>query len=76
MAPTLAHPTGVNFVDEHHRPVNSEASTYYGGEERFSRSRTYSAVRVSIAIGALFVLWLIGSPMPSRPPVLRTWIQP
>ncbi|KAI0707226.1 trehalase-domain-containing protein [Earliella scabrosa] len=43
MAPALTHPTGVNFVDEHHRPVNSEASTYYGGEERFSRARTYSA---------------------------------
>ncbi|KAI0671859.1 trehalase-domain-containing protein [Trametes maxima] len=43
MAPALTHPTGVNFVDEQHRPVHSDASTYYGGEERFSRARTYSA---------------------------------
>ncbi|KAI0663809.1 trehalase-domain-containing protein [Cubamyces menziesii] len=43
MAPALTHPTGVNFIDEQHRPVHSDASTYYGGEERFSRSRTYSA---------------------------------
>ncbi|KAI9066292.1 glycoside hydrolase family 37 protein [Trametes sanguinea] len=43
MAPTLAHPTSVNFVDEQQRPVHADASTYYGGEERFSRSRTYSA---------------------------------
>ncbi|CCL99293.1 uncharacterized protein FIBRA_01309 [Fibroporia radiculosa] len=42
MAPALNHPTGVNFVDEH-RPVNADAATYYGGEEQFSRSRTYSA---------------------------------
>ncbi|KAI0833631.1 trehalase-domain-containing protein [Trametes gibbosa] len=43
MAPTLAHPTGVNFIDDQQRPVHSDASTYYGGEERFSRGRTYSA---------------------------------
>ncbi|KAH9945069.1 trehalase-domain-containing protein [Epithele typhae] len=43
MAPALAHPAGVNFADEHNRPVNSDASTYYGGEERYSRARTYSA---------------------------------
>lgn len=43
MAPALAHPTGVNFIDEQ-RPVNTDAATYYGGEEQYSRSRTYSAV--------------------------------
>ncbi|KAH9847702.1 trehalase-domain-containing protein [Lenzites betulinus] len=43
MAPALAHPTGVNFIDDQQRPVHSDASTYYGGEERFSRGRTYSA---------------------------------
>ncbi|KAH9831602.1 trehalase-domain-containing protein [Rhodofomes roseus] len=42
MAPTLTHPTGVNFIDEQ-RAVNTDATTYYGGEEQFSRSRTYSA---------------------------------
>ena len=52
MAPALTHPTGVNFVDEQQRPVHSEASTYYGGEERFSRGRTYSAVSVP-----LLMLW-------------------
>ncbi|KAI0925609.1 hypothetical protein AcV5_008299 [Taiwanofungus camphoratus] len=44
MAPVLTHPSGVNFLDEQQRPpVNSDAATYYGGEEQFSRSRTYSA---------------------------------
>ncbi|GBE87888.1 trehalase-domain-containing protein [Sparassis latifolia] len=44
MAPVLIHPTGVNFIEEQHRPdVNSDAATYYGGQEKFSRSRTYSA---------------------------------
>lgn len=47
MAPVLTHPSGVNFLDEQQRPpVNSDAATYYGGEEQFSRSRTYSAVRI------------------------------
>ena len=48
MAPTLTHPTGVNFVDEHHAPVHTDAAQYYGGEERFSRGRTYSAVRAPV----------------------------
>ncbi|EPT01656.1 hypothetical protein FOMPIDRAFT_96258 [Fomitopsis schrenkii] len=42
MAPSLTHPMGVNFIDEQ-KPVNTDAATYYGGEEQFSRSRTYSA---------------------------------
>ncbi|KAH9928369.1 trehalase-domain-containing protein [Fomitopsis serialis] len=42
MAPALTHPTAVNFIDEQ-RAVNADAATYYGGEEQFSRSRTYSA---------------------------------
>lgn len=42
MAPPLNHPAGVTFIDEHHGPVHTDASTYYGGEERFSRGRTYS----------------------------------
>ena len=44
MAPPLNHPAGVTFIDEHHGPVHTDASTYYGGEERFSRGRTYSQV--------------------------------
>lgn len=47
MAPSLTHPMGVNFIDEQ-KPVNTDAATYYGGEEQFSRSRTYSAVRLCL----------------------------
>ena len=47
MAPALTHPTSVNFIDEQ-KPVNTDAATYYGGEEQFSRSRTYSAVRLGL----------------------------
>ncbi len=43
MAPVLAHPSGVTFIDEQ-KPVDSEAAVYYGGKEQFSRGRTYSAV--------------------------------
>ncbi|KAJ3491762.1 hypothetical protein NLI96_g452 [Meripilus lineatus] len=43
MAPTLTHPTSVAFIDDHHRPVHGDAADYYGGQENFSRSRTYSA---------------------------------
>lgn len=50
MAPALAHPTGVNFIDDQQRHVHSDASTYYGGEERFSRGRTYSAVRGPLSL--------------------------
>lgn len=48
MAPALNHPTGVTFVDDHdvHRPGHVEAETYYGGGESYTRSRTYSHVRV------------------------------
>ncbi|KAF8181259.1 alpha,alpha-trehalase-neutral trehalase [Pholiota molesta] len=43
MAPTLTHPPGAAFVDEHaHRPVHADAATYYGGGEAYTRSRTYS----------------------------------
>ncbi|KAF9818859.1 hypothetical protein IEO21_02515 [Rhodonia placenta] len=42
MAPALTHPTGVDFIDEQ-RPVNTDPAVYYGGQEQFSRSRTYSA---------------------------------
>lgn len=42
--PPLAHPPGMNFLDEQEqRPVNVDAATYYGGEEYHSRARTYSA---------------------------------
>lgn len=47
MAPTLNHPTGVTFVDDHDhnsRPVHVDAATYYGGGESYTRSRTYSHV--------------------------------
>jgi hypothetical protein len=45
MAPAFAHPPGVNFVDDHgEKPVNVDAAIYYGGEEAYSRSRTYSGV--------------------------------
>lgn len=50
MPPMLSHPTGVNFVDEHQRAVNSDAQTYYGGKEHFSRTRTYSAVRLLLIV--------------------------
>jgi alpha,alpha-trehalase len=45
MAPTLNHPPGLNFVgDPQHeqRPIDADASEYYGGTEYHSRSRTYS----------------------------------
>ena len=44
MAPTLSHPPGVSFIDEKNGPVNSDAASYYGGGEFFSRARTYSYV--------------------------------
>ena len=50
MAPPLNHPPGMNFVgDPQHeqRPIDSDASVYYGGTEYHSRSRTYSTVRFS-----------------------------
>lgn len=50
MAPALSHPPNVTFIDEHHRPVHSEAADYYGGKEHFSRSRTYSAVSMSTIV--------------------------
>lgn len=51
MAPALAHPAGVTFIDdEQQNPVHSEAAEYYGGQEQFSRGRTYSAV-------SDFLLW-------------------
>ena len=50
MAPTLNHPPTVNFLDDHtHRPINVDASIYYGGGEVHSRSRTYSQVVLAIA---------------------------
>lgn len=43
--PPLAHPPGMNFLDDQEqRPVNVDAATYYGGQEYHSRARTYSAV--------------------------------
>lgn len=46
MAPALSHPPGVSFLDDiDTRPVNVDASTYYGEREYFSRARTYSSVR-------------------------------
>lgn len=50
MAPPLTHPPGMNFVgDSLHelRPIDADASVYYGGPEYHSRARTYSAVRAS-----------------------------
>jgi len=50
MAPTLNHPPTVNFLDDHtQRPINVDASIYYGGGEVHSRSRTYSQVVLAIA---------------------------
>ncbi|KAI0067286.1 alpha,alpha-trehalase-neutral trehalase [Artomyces pyxidatus] len=47
MAPPLAHPPGLNFLDDHEaRPVHVDAAQYYGGPEYHSRARTYSAVRM------------------------------
>ncbi|KAH9963100.1 alpha,alpha-trehalase-neutral trehalase [Lactifluus volemus] len=45
MAPLLNHPPGLNFVGDplhEERPVDADASVYYGGTEYHSRSRTYS----------------------------------
>jgi alpha,alpha-trehalase len=50
MAPLLTHPPGMNFVGDalhEQRPINADASEYYGGTEYHSRSRTYSTVRAS-----------------------------
>src|SRR5579863_10414265 len=47
MAPSLNHPPGMNFVDDpqhEQRPINADASVYYGTEYH-SRARTYSTVR-------------------------------
>ncbi|KAF8896084.1 alpha,alpha-trehalase [Infundibulicybe gibba] len=41
MAPSVNHPTGVSFVEEH-KAVHVDAATYYGGGETYARSRTYS----------------------------------
>lgn len=55
MAPAFSHPPGVNFVDDHGgKPVNVDAATYYGGEESYSRSRTYSGVRVALYFPLLY----------------------
>ena len=49
MAPSLTHPTSVNFIEDPGAILDSEpvkeAADYYGQNETFSRSRTYSAVR-------------------------------
>ncbi|KAI0342674.1 trehalase-domain-containing protein [Trametopsis cervina] len=42
MAPALNHPPTVSFIDDQ-KAVHSEAAEYYGGQEQFSRGRTYSA---------------------------------
>ncbi|KAI0682346.1 glycoside hydrolase family 37 protein [Cytidiella melzeri] len=42
MAPSLNHPAAVTFIDDQ-KAVHSEAAEYYGGQEQFSRGRTYSA---------------------------------
>lgn len=50
MAPLLTHPPGMNFVGDtlhEQRPINADASEYYGGTEYHSRSRTYSSVWAS-----------------------------
>ncbi len=50
MAPLLTHPPGLNFVGDalhEQRPIDADASEYYGGTEYHSRSRTYSTVRAS-----------------------------
>ncbi|KAF8868084.1 hypothetical protein CPB84DRAFT_1451048, partial [Gymnopilus junonius] len=40
---SLYHPAAVTFLDDQApRPVNVDAATYYGGNESFHRSRTYS----------------------------------
>lgn len=49
MAPALNHPPTVNFLDDYtQRPINVDASIYYGGGEVHSRSRTYSQVVLAI----------------------------
>ncbi|KAJ4500920.1 alpha,alpha-trehalase-neutral trehalase [Lentinula lateritia] len=50
MAPSLTHPTTVNFIEEHDLSTPSlpmkEAADYYGKSETFTRSRTYSASHI------------------------------
>ena len=51
MAPTLNHPPGMSFLDDHSLPqinVNVDASIYYGAAELHSRTRTYSQVYPSL----------------------------
>ena len=52
MAPTLNHPSGVTFIDEQ-KPVHADAAEYYGGQEQFSRGRTYSAVSICLPTSLL-----------------------
>ncbi|KAF9068956.1 trehalase-domain-containing protein [Rhodocollybia butyracea] len=50
MAPSLTHPPAVNFVEEHDATAAlapmKEAADYYGKNETFARSRTYSASHI------------------------------
>lgn len=48
MAPSVLHPAGVAFVDDERadKHIHVDAATYYGGGESFTRSRTYSHVRL------------------------------
>ncbi|KAF5391655.1 hypothetical protein D9757_002488 [Collybiopsis confluens] len=50
MAPSLTHPTTVNFVEEHEPSTPAapmkEAADYYGKSDTFTRSRTYSASHI------------------------------
>ena len=74
MAPSLNHPPGMTFFDDHTQVVNVDASLYYGGSEVHSRTRTYSQVFFSFTHSWLLttfpsprhmVTLLVGHP-PSR----------
>lgn len=69
MAPSLNHPTGVAFVDDHDlRAANVDAATYYGGGESYTRSRTYSHVRLRLVFFAMALLKFLL--------VTYSWVQP
>lgn len=48
MAPALNHPSGVTFVEE--QPTDVDAAIYYGGGDSYTRSRTYSTVRLVFSL--------------------------
>lgn len=70
MPPTLNHPPGLSFIEdvEHRAAVHVDAATYYGTQS-FSRSRTYSHVRLRLfSLDSSDVLSIHAVPTPRLQP--------